>query len=76
MERFHFHIIGKDSRIEDVEGQHLDGLEAAREEAIAGAREIMSTRILLGTRSAHWKFEIANEAGQIVLELPFTEAID
>jgi hypothetical protein len=76
MVRFHFHVIGNGSRIEDLEGQHLDGLEAAREEAVTIAREIMSNRILRGTRSAHWKFEIANEAGQIVLELPFAEAID
>jgi hypothetical protein len=74
--RFHFHIIANDSRIEDVEGQRLVDMEAVREEAVAGARLIMSNRILRGTRSAHWKFEIANEAGQIVLELPFTEAID
>jgi hypothetical protein len=61
--RFHFHIIDRHSRIEDVQGKHLDDLDAAREEAVTSAREIMSNRILRGTRSAHWKFEIANEAG-------------
>ncbi|MDB5651813.1 MAG: hypothetical protein JWL62_3333, partial [Hyphomicrobiales bacterium] len=53
-----------------------DGLEAAREEAIAGAREIMSNRILTGARSAHWRFEIVDDAGSVVLDFPFTDAMD
>jgi hypothetical protein len=76
MALFHFHIIGDDGRMEDLEGKHLHDLEEVREEAVAGAREIMSNRILGGTRSAHWIFEIENEAGQPVLTMPFAEAVD
>jgi hypothetical protein len=73
---FYFHIIGDGIRMEDLEGKHLHDLDAVREEAVAGAREIMSNRILGGTRSAHWKFEVENEAGQSVLKMSFAEAVD
>ncbi|MDB5652291.1 MAG: hypothetical protein JWL62_3811 [Hyphomicrobiales bacterium] len=76
MARYHFHIVGDDGRIEDLEGKHLHDMDAVREEAVAGAREIMSSRILGGNRSAHWKFEIEDEAGRSVLRMSFAEAID
>jgi hypothetical protein len=76
MALFHFHIIGDNGRMEDLEGKHLHDLDEVREEAVAGAREIMSDRILGGTRSSHWRFEIENEVGQSVLKMPFSEAVD
>lgn len=76
MARFHFHIIGDNGGMEDLEGKHLHNLAAVREEAVAGVREIMNNRILGGTRSSHWSFEIENEAGQTVLNMPFAEAVD
>jgi hypothetical protein len=51
-------------------------LEAARDEAIAGAREIMSEQIRQGERPDYnSRCEITNDDGYLVLTISFHEAL-
>ncbi|WP_432416994.1 DUF6894 family protein [Rhizobium leguminosarum] len=51
----------------------LPSLEQAREEALEGARALISDSILLGHSSR--RLEICNEAGDALLTLAFADAI-
>ncbi len=48
MPRFFFHARDGDQRIDDPEGTDLPDLDAARAEAVVGAREIAAERIKRG----------------------------
>jgi hypothetical protein len=61
--------------VEDVEGDDFLDLAAARSEAIVAAREIMSDGVRRGNRpDDRNRFEITDQAGRIVLVMPFAEA--
>ena len=75
MARYFFNIrIGTDYVV-DPEGTDLAGVDAARAEAIKDARHLMSKSILGGVDVSGRVFEICDEAGRVVLEVPFTDAI-
>ena len=60
---------------EDPEGADFTDLEAARMEAIGAARELLSEAILAGNLLLEHKIEIADEAGRVLLTVPFREAV-
>jgi hypothetical protein len=74
MPRFHFHFWEHGVLLEDPEGQELSDLDRARNQAILAAREIMSEKLAAGRSPDHSRFEIADEAGKVVLIVPFTDA--
>jgi hypothetical protein len=73
--RYYFHIRQGDTTIPDEEGIDCESLDAAREEALQGAREIMSDAVLSGGLGESRTFVIKDSNGDIVHELPFEAAI-
>jgi uncharacterized protein DUF6894 len=59
----------------DPDGSELSDITAARAEAIASARELMSQSIVAeGRIGIHRSFEIADANGRILMVVPFHEA--
>jgi hypothetical protein len=75
MPRYFFHIIDGGDRLDDPEGVDLADLDTARAEAILTAREIMAEGIKRGDYPDGQIFEITNGDGQILLTIPFKQAI-
>jgi hypothetical protein len=74
MARFYFNVREFGRLVEDPEGIDLPTVDAARDEAIKAAREIMSERLMRGEKPDHSRFEIADESGNLILVVAFTEA--
>ncbi|MBY3531278.1 hypothetical protein RWK44_29295 [Rhizobium sp. 25PS6] len=74
-ERFYFNILSEAGSLDDWEGTELADLEAARVEAVRDARALMSSAVLLGHDISSRSVEIRNETGDILLVLPFSEAV-
>jgi hypothetical protein len=74
MPRFFFNTIGSDIVV-DPEGAELRSLAEARIEALEDARALMSQAILQGHDISGRRVEICNEAGQVLLVVPFADAI-
>jgi hypothetical protein len=75
MQRFYFNILSEAGLVEDLEGTELPDLEAARLEAIEDARQLMSDAVRIGYDIAARSVEVRNEAGEMVLLVPFAEAL-
>ena len=75
MPRYFFNIDARKDVTRDEEGTDLPNVDAVREEATESARQIMSQGVLNGTLPEGWKFIVADETGNIVLEFAFKEAI-
>ena len=75
MPRFFFHICQATGLIRDAEGTLLPDLDAAHEEAIASARQILSDKIRAGEVLNGQSFEITDETGQVVGVVPFKSAV-
>jgi hypothetical protein len=75
MPRFFFHIRDGDELIEDPDGSVLPDLEAARVEAIEGARAIVAAKVLAGKLIDGQKFEITDESGNTLDLIPFKSAL-
>lgn len=73
--RYHFHIQLGPRVILDAEGSELPSDVSARNEAIAAAREIMASRLRDGQALGLDVFRIHDASGQLVMEVPFREAI-
>jgi hypothetical protein len=65
---------GLTSTLAETEGIDLPTVAAARDEAIKAVREIMCERLTRGEKPDHSRFEIANESGNLILVVAFTEA--
>lgn len=75
MKRFFFHIRDGATLIEDPEGSVLPNIEAAREEAMQAARQILASKILAGEVVDGQTFEIIDETGAMCATLPFKDAM-
>jgi hypothetical protein len=71
---FHLRCAGKD--VEDRTGADLSDPNQAWEAAWATARSLMATQPDADVNWLACYFEVADEAGEIVFELPFTECVD
>lgn len=75
MPRFFLHIDDGTQRIEDEEGSELPDLAAAREEALAAARQFWAAAILrqqdIGTR----RFVITDDEGTVLDTVEMDEAL-
>lgn len=76
MPRFFFHICNGTGFIEDEEGQELPDVEAARAEAVKGARSIMATDVQRGELDLSSFIEVQGDDGALIFTLNFTEAVD
>jgi len=77
MPRFFFHFrAGADSLSLDQDGVSLPDIEAAYLEAFQAAKDISQEWIKEGKNPRLCAFEVVNAAGDLVLDLPFSEALD
>jgi len=73
--RYHFNVISASGTLNDREGSELPSLADARREAIEDARFLMSAAVLEGRDISGRSIEICNEAGDVLLVVPFSEAL-
>ncbi len=75
--RYYMNLRYRDRLFRDEEGDDLPDETAARAHAIASARDLIGNGRMDSIRS--WfdcAFEITDETGQVVLTMPFGEAVD
>jgi hypothetical protein len=73
MPRYFFHLKSDGQTVEDDEGVELQDLSAARAEALAVVRDLLTPS--QSDHPARWlgsTIEVADEAGQPLLQLPIT----
>lgn len=75
MAQYYFHM-RNGHELRDPEGHNLPDLDAVRETAIAGARDILSEDIKRGELHLDWRFDITDAEGQTVMTVPFRDAVD
>jgi hypothetical protein len=71
MALFYFHIVRSNGRVEDLEGEDFSDLEAAREEAVQGGRDLAAESMRQTGRFDEGAIEIADRDGRHVLTVPF-----
>jgi hypothetical protein len=76
MPRFHFSLYNSTGFTDDPEGRELADLDVVRREAIKAIRSIISEEALSGRIDLRGKIEILDGAGQLVLRLAFSEAVE
>ena len=75
MPMYYFNVMSASDAVLDFEGSDLPDIATARIEAIKDARELMSNAILEGRDISSRRIEICNEAGDVLLDVAFTEAV-
>ena len=75
MARFYLHIRNGAGYAEDLEGQDLPDLDAARDQAIEGVRSVLSDEARHGVLDLSGSIEIADGDGKVVLIVPFRDAV-
>jgi len=70
MPRFYIHFQNGDLIAKDDEGQEFSGLEQAKENALASAREILADNVKGEAKNPIRAVLIANVDGQTVLTIP------
>lgn len=76
MTRYFLHIDNGGGYSEDPEGQELSDLGAARAAAIEGVRSLLSEEAREGQLDLSGKIEIADADGNILLIVPFSDAVE
>lgn len=76
MPRFYFHVCNGTGFVEDEEGRELPDLEAARQEAIKGARSIMADDLYRGQLDLSSFIEIEDEAHVHQLTIAFADLVE
>jgi hypothetical protein len=69
--RFYLHQRTWASKIEDPEGSDLPDLDAARDEAVKAARQLLAAAVLKGAAPQGIGFEISDELGRNLLYVAF-----
>ena len=69
MPKFHFNIRDDRGLMPDDEGMELGDLEAARNEALESARELLADAIRAHKDVDNMQIEIANEDGEVIQTL-------
>jgi hypothetical protein len=75
LSRFYLHQQIANGIIEDPDGTEAVDLTAARHEAILAARQLLANAILTGAAPLGTAFQITDEAGQVLLTVPFRDAL-
>ena len=71
MPRYFFNVSGPDREIGDSGGKRLWDLEGARQIALETARDLVQDAAL---QWEGWSFQITDDAGQMLLVVPFSDA--
>ena len=72
MPRYYFHIDELDT---DPDGTELPDLDAARREALLGARELLAEWIVLAIDGMPMRILIADEAGKVLATVHLRDAL-
>lgn len=72
---FHLHIVQSKNLVPDTEGSAFPDLAAARDEAIRGARSLLSDEVLRGEMDLRQSIRIHDEAGRHLETVRFDEAV-
>jgi hypothetical protein len=75
MPRFYLHIRNGTGFTRDEEGLDVPSLAAAKQRAAEGARSLLSAEICSGQLDLRGRIEVADEAGDVLLVVPFEEVI-
>ena len=75
MARYFFNLYECGTLIPDEEGRECD-FASLREKAIRDARDIMSAEVKKGQLCISCRIEVVDAAGNLVLEVPFREALE
>jgi hypothetical protein len=75
MPRYYFHIRREGKLMRDNEGAELPGVKAAFHEAQVAAREILAEKILRGEVIDGDEFEIEDELGKKLFDIPFKSVL-
>ena len=73
--RYYFNIRNDSGLARDPEGADFDTLEAASDEAVQSAREILAERLVRGEIIDGDIFEITTEAGEVVNIIKFKDTL-
>lgn len=75
MPLFHLHITVDGVLVEDVDGSDLPDVGAARDDALAAARDLWASAMVKGEDLSNRSFVITSARGERLLILPFTDAL-
>ncbi|MVA37773.1 hypothetical protein GOZ89_22770 [Agrobacterium vitis] len=75
MQRFFFHIIHSDHRVEDPEGALFPSLAAAHEEATATLCDLIADVMTIGEASGLMAIDIADEDSVVLERIVIDQAI-
>lgn len=75
MPRFYLHLRFGPDFVEDDEGYDLADVEAARAEAVAGVRSIISDEVRTGRINLAACIDIADASGSVLTTLRFRDAV-
>ncbi len=75
MSRFFLHQEIDGDILEDPDGTEAADLAEVRQQAIEAARQLVANAILGGTAPLGRAFRITDEAGHVLLVLPFRDAL-
>jgi hypothetical protein len=75
MALYYFHLRDGSDVLLDPEGAELDGLDAARAQALRSARAILAAEVMEGRVPLHMRIDVEDIGGAIVHRLPFSEAV-
>ncbi|MGO4573914.1 DUF6894 family protein [Microvirga sp. 2TAF3] len=76
MPRYFFNVHLGEDVLEDPEGQEFRDADEAWEATRATALDLMKAEFSQPVNWASCYIEVKNEAGEIILEFPFLEAVD
>jgi hypothetical protein len=75
MPLYYFHLVSPTERCADDLGNHLPNVEQAYLEVYQAALDISFEMLRLRRDPSHLSFEVTNENGELLFDLPFSEAL-
>ena len=73
---FYFHLHDRFGAVPDPDARELDSLDVARAQALKGARSIICEDVRDGIVVLTGRVDVHDGAGELVLSLPFKEAVE
>jgi hypothetical protein len=76
MPLFYFHLHDRFGAVPDPDPRELPDLDVVRAQALKGARSIISEDVYEGRVDLTGRIDVLDDAGNMVLSLPFSEAVE
>jgi hypothetical protein len=75
MPRYFFKLRGGDIETDDEDGLALPDDEAARDKAVAYARDLLAAAVLEGRLALHERIEVEDQTGRAVASVTFGQSV-